>query len=122
MTMTSEQKKGPMIIARSPDMEDERSSTTLVAEAGESFFGVNSGGELTAFSELFLSDDNEDRGGFVLRIEIPNTGGDFIPHAVNTEDGVEIHFCGSSEGEAVIKSIRSLLNKLTSIPKPHCIP
>ena len=91
-----------------------RASTTHTAAATVAFFGVNSGGELAMAVDIFESTDDEDRGGVVVRIRLPQTAGDFIPVARQLADGVEIHMAGDEEGAALLAALTLALARSAS--------
>lgn len=64
-------------------------------------------------AELFESIDDEDRGGVVIRIKLPQTeSGDYIPYARLIPDGIEIHMAGDSEGHALVEALRQLFKEV----------
>lgn len=93
--------------ARTGDWFDERASTRHVHTARDDFWGSNEG---SVEVSIFESEDDEDRGGVVLRFE-SDTIEDFIPFAKMTPRGVELHFGGQWEAEAHLRALAEVLQK-----------
>lgn len=70
-------------------------------------FSAGAIGALTATVHRSLS--TEDRGGVVIELSMRDYGGAFVPHAVNTPTGVEIHLAGDVESDALIRVLFKLL-------------
>ena len=77
----------------------------LIAVAEE--FSGGAIGELRG--DLFRSTGTMDRGGVVLRLGLRDDASSFLPHAVETPDGIEIHMAGELEGRALVRVLRSLM-------------
>jgi hypothetical protein len=96
----------PTVLGRDKDGShehaDPRASTTKEAEVTVPFHGGANG---TAKVELFSSDDNEDRGGIVMRLRIVDGDCAFVPTARIFSDGVELHVAGEAEGAAILRAI-----------------
>lgn len=77
----------------------------------ESSITVAASGMGSVTATLFRSRDGYDRGGIVLRIEAPDNEdeGCFLPYAVQTETGVEIHMAGDCEANDLIKALLAVL-------------
>ena len=84
---------------------DERASTSPVATSTVEFV---SGAEGASSVELLRSNDDEDRGGVVLRLTV-NTEDGWVPHAVQRGDGVDVHVCGDAEAETLLTAIEEVL-------------
>lgn len=107
--------QGPGLICRSSDgLADEiRASTYAVVEAETEALPFNGGGYV-AKVEAFVSEDDEDRGGVVLRLTSTSQidDGSFIPTARGAVGGVEIHIGGESESAAFLEALRAALDLL----------
>lgn len=101
----------PKILGRMEDDDsiDERASTNLVCSEELAYEG-GAVGKVTV--SVFKSSHDEDRGGFVFRIEIEDCASSFIPHAVNTENGVELHMAGDIESVNLVQALKKALNKI----------
>ena len=84
---------------------DERALTTMMAEVEVEYVGGAIGKQ---HAKVFLSNDVEDRGGVVIRIETEDNGSSFIPYAINTLDGIEIHMAGDAEGRALLRVLEAI--------------
>jgi hypothetical protein len=67
-------------------------------------------GEMTV--SVFMSTDTEDRDGIVLRITSKDSGGSYIPHAMNIENGIELHLTGAIEAKTLARVLRGVLVSL----------
>lgn len=83
-------------------------------EVGGAEIEYTSGAVGYARVTCFASNDDEDRGGFVVRIEIEDHGCSFLPYAVPHEKGVDLHLCGEAEGEAVLRLLREVRNPVVT--------
>jgi len=89
---------------------DERARTRLIADVREEWQGAASG---VARVQAYRSEDDEDRGGFVLRLGVCNGDGAMTPFVrTSGSDGVELHMCGDEEGAAMLKAMRQAIDKL----------
>lgn len=88
------------------DRPDARSSTRLTGSASVPYVS-GAVGETTV--SLFQSEDQEDRGGVVLRIITRDASSSFIAHAERIEGGIEIHMAGDAEGEALVRALQAAL-------------
>nr|CAB4128135.1 hypothetical protein UFOVP114_11 [uncultured Caudovirales phage] len=71
------------------------------------------GDEVTATADFYASRDNEDSGGFVLRLQLHSVETAFRPKVKENADGsVEISMCGETEGEAMQLALLSLLRQV----------
>lgn len=84
----------------------ERAPTRLAAVACQSF---TSGAVGSVTAALHKSIDREDRGGIVLRLRVDDQGCAFLPLAVTTADGVDLHLAGEAEAEALLIALELLL-------------
>jgi hypothetical protein len=97
----------PQMVGRDEDgFVDPRATTYQVASFHRNFDGAVSG---EVCVDLFQSTDREDRGGTVLRLEIRRPDCAFIPHAVLTPTGVELHLAGETEAIVVLAALRAVL-------------
>lgn len=62
--------------------------------------------------QVFTSTDDEDRGGIVIRLAVHDEGSSFIPAAVATPAGVDIHMAGDAEAASLIRALRGVLAAL----------
>jgi hypothetical protein len=69
-----------------------------------------SGATGVASAELYESEDGEDRGGFVLRLQIRDGGCAFIPSGRELADGAEFTIAGDAEACALAVAIRDAMN------------
>lgn len=92
------------IIGRMPDDGDldARSECDEIAAATEAYV---SGAIGRATVTLYKSEDDEDRGGFVLGFTIADDTSSFIPHAEIVPNGVLLHLGGEAEGDALIRCL-----------------
>ena len=81
-----------------------RAATLRVARSTEHFY------DYSVCVEGFVSLDDEDRGGVVIRL-IGNDEG-FMPYAVKTAEGVEMHIAGEGEARAAIANLLAVLSEL----------
>jgi hypothetical protein len=105
----SDPSKGPRVIGRGEDdLLDPRAETRLaahvVAENAYDFGGCD--------VKVFLSEDDEDRGGVVLRFSARAQNGGWIPHAENTTHGCEVHLAGDGERSALLSALHVALTEL----------
>lgn len=102
----------PMVLGRRDDgTEDPRAMARLIARASQAFC-QDSEGILAA--DLYMSEDREDRGGFVLRLRMGDATGAFLPAVRLLPDGIEVHMAGDVEGEALL----NVLQVLTQFCRP----
>lgn len=95
------------IIARNYDnTEDERAGTVSGPQMSIEFV---SGAQGTAKVQTFISLDDEDRGGVILKFEIIDGDCAFIPCATKTKNGVELHFAGEAEAKSLINALKGVL-------------
>lgn len=109
---------GPVVIGKNSSGDTfERSATRLIADRTVGFFAGHEGSDCTVRAELFKSTYDEDRGGFVLRVRLPDTQSmsTFLPHAKSLPDGAEIHACGEAEGAAFLEALKLMLEE---VPRP----
>lgn len=59
---------------------------------------------------LYVSPDDEDRGGFILRLQ-QNTSSNFQPFAINELDGLAIHVAGDGEARAAAELMIATLQE-----------
>lgn len=59
-----------------------------------------------------------DRGGVVLEILSDSAAGGFVPYAINTEKGVQIHLAGEDEGGTILQALAVAIVKAL----PHVGP
>lgn len=83
-----------------------RADTTEATSVSEIFTGGAGG---TVHVAMFESKDDEDRGGFVLRLRIASDGQAFVPYAVNIDDGIDIHVAGATEAKKVLAALRTVI-------------
>lgn len=84
-----------------------RASTRPVVRADVEY---TSGATGKASVEVLESVDDEDRGGVLLRFRTQDGGSSFLPHAVVTEEGVDLHLAGQAEAAAFLEALRALLD------------
>lgn len=102
----------PSVLGRSADDDanfapDPRAESLLVTSIVLPFQGGANG---TVRLSLFKSAGSEDRGGIVIRVVIEDHGQSFIPHAVNIENGVELHIAGQIEASKVLTALKMLIS------------
>src|ERR1035437_439558 len=100
----------PKILARMPN--ENTAAVTVQATTSPSISTAvpyNSGAVGSAHVQLFLSNDHEDRGGYVLRITINDSGSSFAPLARDLPNGVDLHLAGEAEGAALLAALAGLL-------------
>ncbi len=85
-----------------------RAGTELLAKDDEFFWGANEG---NVALELRKSNDDEDRGGFILRITSNTDDENFVAYARNIPKGVEVHLAGDGEGRALIRVLTKVLSE-----------
>ncbi len=73
------------------------------------------GAEGVAKVQIFTSEDDEDRGGIVIRFSIDNDDCSFLPASKITDTGVELHMAGDAEAASLITALRGALAVL---PEP----
>lgn len=102
--------RNPLLLGRlcgeSPESASERSKTVEVASIEIQY---TSGAVGSVKAQIFASDDDEDRGGFVLRLTINDGGCSFAPLAVHTSEGLDLHLAGEAEGRAVLAALGGLI-------------
>ena len=91
------------------DRIDERATTNLVYFEELAYEG-GAVGKITV--SVFKSSDDEDRGGLVFRIALEDRASSFIPYAVNTESGVELHMAGDIESASLVQVFKKALNRI----------
>lgn len=100
----------PQILGRAlgedPAEARDRSTTSAVATVEVPYC---TGAIGTARVEVFTSDDDEDRGGIVLRFLIEDHSCSFVPLAKNLENGVELHLSGEAEAQSLIRALMGAL-------------
>lgn len=84
----------------------ERSSTSICTEKTIEYV---SGAQGVARVQVFTSNDDEDRGGIVIRFSIEDDDCSFWPAAKITNNGVELHMCGDAESTALITALKQAL-------------
>jgi hypothetical protein len=104
----------PKILGRyiaDPDgTPDPRAATSPGPEASVPF---SSGAAGTARVQLFLSEDDEDRGGVVMRLSIEDDASCFAPLAISRSPGcVEVHLAGDAEAASLVRALRGALAAL----------
>ena len=101
----------PSILGRTDDDDttDQRATTRLTSGAFIKFEG-GAVGQITV--SAYQSNDDEDRGGVVLRVTLENDASSFTPVAKNVANGIEIHMAGDIEGKALIRALKSALAAL----------
>jgi hypothetical protein len=67
--------------------------------------------------KTFLSIDDEDCGGVVIRLTVENPDNAFLPHAEILPNGVEIHMAGQDEGACLIRALRAVMSAVTILPR-----
>lgn len=103
--------QSPKILGRMEDDEhiDSRASTQIFHKVEVPF----EGGAIGKVSVIvFKSQDDEDRGGLVFRITLDDQGSSFIPHAVNIENGIELHMAGDIEAQSLVQALKTALSSL----------
>lgn len=100
--------QNPKIIGRSPGgfRDENRADTDLVSNIFMPFRGENYG---TLKVELFVSRDDEDRGGIVLRLLTDGDESNFIPACREVKDGVEIYLAGDGESRGFLTALKSAI-------------
>ena len=110
MTTHSSTVSTPALIGRSagthPVEEHARASTSKACDEAVEYC---SGAVGVARAEVFASTDDEDRGGFVLRLTTEDRGGSFHPTARLVDGGVEVHLAGDAEAEAILRALASAI-------------
>ena len=95
-----------------PDIEcddgDVRAGTEHVATTSVEFCA---GVEGEAVVQTFKSLDDEDRGGFVLRLRMRDGGGVMLPHAKALPDGLELQLPGEIEATALLGAIEAAIKE-----------
>jgi hypothetical protein len=84
-----------------------RAESEPFAKASEDFWGHNVD---TINAELRRSIDDEDRGGYVLRLT-SECSENVVLYARNILNGVEVHFAGAGEGRALVRVLAALVNQ-----------
>lgn len=96
----------PEVIGRWPDGADPRAGTKFgylsQTLEGNGFGGIR--------AVLFDSVDDEDRGGFVIRLTQTDPSAGFLPHAKLIEDGIEIHVAGDHEGLETLRQLAEVID------------
>ena len=69
---------------------------------------------------IFRSDDDEDRGGVVVRLCIKDQGSSMLPAAIATPEGIDLHIAGDAEAEAMIVALQMALVKLNAERAKRC--
>ena len=103
----------PDVLGRQPDDYEDRASVrakTELKHTATQGYDANVIGDMTV--SVFKSTDIEDRGGIVLRITSEDRASSFIPHAVNIENGVELHLAGDLEAATLVRVLRGVLASL----------
>ena len=103
---------GPEIIGRfgfNEDETDARSSTHRVHSVSVPYEGC-AAGEVTV--AVFRSDDENDRGGIVLRVTLQDEGSSFLPFVKSIPSGVELHMAGDIEAESLVHALKTALATL----------
>jgi hypothetical protein len=86
--------------------KDFRASTKLVSSISESF----EAGPVGKFNiSKFISTDDGDRGGVVLRITLENEASSFFPYAVIVDNGIELHMAGDAEAKNLLVALRKIV-------------
>ncbi len=100
--------QNPKILGRmeDDDLIDERASTTLITEKSSSY-EAGAVGKVTV--AVFKSNDEEDRGGVVLRLTLDDMASSFVPHAEILENGIEVHMAGDAEAASLLKALKEAL-------------
>lgn len=101
----------PEILGRSEEdnAPDVRASTRLLHTVSVPFEG-GAIGKLSV--SVFQSNDDEDRGGLVMRITLQNEGSSFLPVARDIEDGVELHMAGDIEARSLVHALKTALSTI----------
>jgi len=93
----------PRLIGRSDrDELSERASTLLTATVRHEFVGGACG---IATADVHRSVDGEDRGGVVVALRVDDHGSAMLPWARVIPRGVELHFAGDDEADALCAAL-----------------
>lgn len=104
------------ILGRSPKEKSSEASERAQAKAGPKMeIDYVSGAQGTAVVQVFTSEDDEDRGGVMLRFTVKQPDCSFIPALKDIDDGVELHIAGDAEAASFIKALRGIL---AALPDP----
>jgi len=107
----------PDILGRSLDETNEQATPRAGTSAGpEVSIPYTSGAIGVVRVQLFTSNDDEDRGGVVIRLSVEDSDCSFIPAARITPTGVEIHMAGDAEAACLIRALRGAL---AALPEPR---
>lgn len=100
--------QNPKIIGRWPGgiRDENRADTDLVSKIFMPFRGGNYG---TLKVEIFVSRDDEDRGGIVLRLLTDGDESNFMPACREVNDGVEIYIAGDGESRGFLTALKSAI-------------
>ena len=104
-----------MVLGRSPlDPGAIPVQRAQVREVSSATFAYTTGAVGTAKVEVYKSVQDLDRGGMVLRLIIKDTEASFLPSAVQTPEGVDIHIAGEAEAEALVLALQTALMQLNA--------
>lgn len=106
----------PKLLGRSPEDSNEQATVRAETSSGPRItipYTSGAAGEVSV--EVFISNDDEDRGGVVLRLTLDDHGSSFIPAVREIQTGVEIHMAGDAEAACLIRALRGVL---AALPDP----
>lgn len=106
------EEKNPEVLGRMDDdyEPNPRFETRQVVQVEQSFDASVVEGR--ARVSVYKSLDDEDRGGYVLRLEADTYNSAYLPHAVIVEKGVEIHLAGDEEADTFLRLLKKALISL----------
>jgi len=103
----------PDILGRNSGESNDQATSRARTSAGPHMsipFASGAIGEANV--EVFTSNDDEDRGGVVIRLSVDDHGSSFIPAVRTTPTGVEIHIAGDAEAACLVRALRGVLAAL----------
>ncbi len=68
----------------------------------------------TAKVSIYRSQQDLDRGGMVIRLGIQDSEASFLPTAILTPEGTDIHIAGEAEAEAMVLALQTALLHLNA--------
>lgn len=106
----------PEILGRPAGDSNEQALSRAATSAGPEIVIPYTSGAIGAVRvQAFTSNDDEDRGGIVLRISVDDGGSSFVPAVRVTPNGIEVHMAGDAEAASLIRALRAVL---AALPEP----
>jgi hypothetical protein len=106
----------PEILGRVHGESNDQASSRAGTSAGPQMSIPYTSGAIGEVNvQIFTSNDDEDRGGVVIRLSVEDQSSSFIPAVRVMPTGVEIHMAGDAEAACLIRALRGVL---AALPEP----